>query len=224
MRQRMSKLGLFLLVGVLVLGSLAGCERSAQERETETTESPEASPMAGEPTVGEQDTLEPGQTVVSAVTPVPTSAETMPTEPVPPGEATAAPAPTGPSSSEPKPTEPPTDAEPPPSGSTGGTTWHTVKRGETLSSIARKYGTSWQAIAQANSLQNPNQIYVGQKLKIPAGGGATGCRIRHTVKKGEWVWQIARDYGVSPYDILAANGLTIKSANTIYPGKVLCIP
>jgi LysM repeat protein len=44
------------------------------------------------------------------------------------------------------------------------------------------------------------------------------------VKQGEWVWQIARDYGVSPYDILAANGLTIKSANTVYPGTVLCIP
>jgi hypothetical protein len=38
------------------------------------------------------------------------------------------------------------------------------------------------------------------------------------------VWQIARNYGVSPYDILAANGLTIQGANTIYPGKVLCIP
>jgi LysM repeat protein len=93
-----------------------------------------------------------------------------------------------------------------------------------------RYGTTWQAVAQANSLSNPNQIYVGQKLKIPttssgsSGGTASGCRIRHTVKQGEWVWQIARNYGASPYDILAANGLTIQSANTIYPGMVLCIP
>jgi putative chitinase len=107
--------------------------------------------------------------------------------------------------------------------------WHTVKSGETLSSIARRYGTTWQAIAKANNLSNPNNIYVGQKLKIPSAsgdssGGTTGCRYRHTVKTGEWVWQIARDYGVSPYDILAANGLSIQSANTIYPGTVLCIP
>jgi LysM repeat protein len=109
--------------------------------------------------------------------------------------------------------------------------WHTVQPGETLSSIARRYGTTWQAIAQANNLSNPNQIYVGQKLKIPTGssGGSTagstsGCRIKHTVKQGEWVWQIARNYGVSPYDILAANGLTIGTANTIYAGTVLCIP
>jgi LysM repeat protein len=38
------------------------------------------------------------------------------------------------------------------------------------------------------------------------------------------VWQIARNYGVSPYDILASNGLTIQSANNIQPGIVLCIP
>jgi LysM repeat protein len=104
-----------------------------------------------------------------------------------------------------------------------------VQRGETLSSIARRYGTTWQAIARANGIQNPNEIYVGQRLKIQRGsggtsGGATGCRLRHTVQQGEWVWQIARRYGVSPYDILAANGLTIQSANTLYPGTVLCIP
>ena len=53
---------------------------------------------------------------------------------------------------------------------------------------------------------------------------STGCRLRHTVKQGEWVWQIARTYGADPYDILAANGLSVQTANTIYPGTVLCIP
>jgi LysM repeat protein len=85
------------------------------------------------------------------------------------------------------------------------------------------------AIVRANGLRNANQIYVGQKLKIPKTGGSTGessgkCRYRHNVKAGEWVWQIARDYDVSPYKILSANGMTIKSANNIQPGTVLCIP
>jgi LysM repeat protein len=98
-----------------------------------------------------------------------------------------------------------------------------------LYSIATRYGSTVNAISRANGLSNPNQIYAGQKLKIPTGtappGGTTpGCRIRHTVQRGEWVWQIARTYGVSPYDILAANGLTVQTANTIYPGTVLCIP
>jgi spore germination protein len=121
-----------------------------------------------------------------------------------------------------------TPAQPTPSTPSGEYLMHTVQQGETLTSIAQRYGTTAQAIAQANNLVNPNQIYVGQQLKIPttgsSSGGTSGCRISHTVRSGEWVWQIARDYGVSPYDILAANGLTIQTANTIYPGMVLCIP
>jgi lysozyme len=109
---------------------------------------------------------------------------------------------------------------------------HTVKSGETLSSIARQYGTTPDAIADANNLTNPSVIYPGQKLKIPTSGqtsggtsgGTTGCRYQHKVKSGEWVWQIARTYGADPYAILDANGLTIHKANTIYPGQVLCIP
>jgi LysM repeat protein len=117
---------------------------------------------------------------------------------------------------------------------------HTVKAGETLYSIANMYGTTVDAIVAANSLANPSVLVVGQKLTIPGASGssggtsggtssgstgsATGCRISHTVKPGEWVWQIARNYGVSPYDILSANGLTINSARLLYPGQVLCIP
>jgi len=126
------------------------------------------------------------------------------------------------------PTAAPSPSQPESPGGQAASVTHTVQQGETLSSIARRYGTTWQVIANANGLQNPNQIYVGQKLTIPAGGGTSGgtsgCRLRHTVQQGEWVWQIARRYGTSPYDILAANGLTIQSANTIYPGTVLCIP
>jgi len=144
--------------------------------------------------------------------------------------ATDVPGATQPAATQPAATQP-AGAEPasPPAAS-GETVMHTVQPGESLSSIARRYGTTWQAIAQANGLVNPNQIYAGQQLKIGVSssegttGGSTGCRVRHTVKQGEWVWQIARTYGASPYDILAANGLSVQTANTIYPGTVLCIP
>ena len=43
---------------------------------------------------------------------------------------------------------------------------HYVVKGETLSSIARKYGTTWARIAEVNKIKNPNLIYVGQKLII----------------------------------------------------------
>ena len=44
---------------------------------------------------------------------------------------------------------------------------HTVVPGETLYSIANRYGTTAQDIAMANGLANPNQIYVGQVLYLP---------------------------------------------------------
>lgn len=45
---------------------------------------------------------------------------------------------------------------------------HVVGPGESLSAIAAAYGVSVRAIVEANNLQNPNQLRVGQKLFIPA--------------------------------------------------------
>jgi LysM repeat protein len=233
MRRRLSSIGILLIVAALVLVGLIGCSRPASERESQA---PEETQEAVVPPSPEPATPVPGETIVSAVTPAPpvptlatsgteeqptqvavaeTPTISLPEATAEPGMATAGPPPTA----------------VPSSSGTGGTIWHTVQPGETLSSIARKYGTTWQAIAQANNITDPNQIYVGQKIKVSEGGGsstgsstASGCRIRHTVKQGEWIWQLARNYGVSPYDILAANGLTVQTANNIYPGMVLCIP
>lgn len=44
---------------------------------------------------------------------------------------------------------------------------HVVKSGETLSSIASKYGTTYQVLAKYNNISDPNVIYAGQKIKIP---------------------------------------------------------
>jgi len=53
---------------------------------------------------------------------------------------------------------------------------HVVQRGETLASIAYRYGTSVSALAAANGIRNPNLIYVGQRLTITgrSGGGSSG--------------------------------------------------
>lgn len=53
-------------------------------------------------------------------------------------------------------------------GAAQGVTVYTVKKGDTLSQIAAKYGTTYQAIAAYNGIKNPNAIRVGQKVKIPA--------------------------------------------------------
>ena len=46
-----------------------------------------------------------------------------------------------------------------------------VQSGETLSGIAAQYGTSYQAIAAASGIANPNLIYAGQTVEVPTGGG-----------------------------------------------------
>ena len=53
---------------------------------------------------------------------------------------------------------------------------YNVAVGDTLSAIAERFGTTWQALAQANNIANPNLIFPNQTLTIPNGtGGAGGC-------------------------------------------------
>jgi LysM repeat protein len=104
--------------------------------------------------------------------------------------------------------------------------YHTVQYGETLSQIALRYGTTVQAIAQANNIVNPNLIYAGTILYIPVGvtppSSPSYCRTYHTVTYGDTMIRIGAWYGVSPWAIAQANN--IYNMNLIYRGQVLCIP
>lgn len=51
-------------------------------------------------------------------------------------------------------------------------TTHAVKAGETLTSIAKRYGVTTDALMRANGITDPTKLKVGQKLKIPAGHGS----------------------------------------------------
>jgi putative chitinase len=101
---------------------------------------------------------------------------------------------------------------------------HVVRRGENLTRIAIRYGTTVQAIVRANGLSNPNLIWVGQRLRIPgSGGGWTGgCGCVHVVRWGETLSQIAWRYDTSVWAIARANGL--RNPNYIWAGQRLCIP
>lgn len=96
---------------------------------------------------------------------------------------------------------------------------HVVQQGETLYSIARRYGVSVQEIARANRITNPDCIYVGQRLVIPSSQSACGV---HVVQAGETMLQIAMRYGVDAWAIARANGIT--NLNLIYVGQRLTIP
>jgi LysM repeat protein len=241
MRHRLSTIGIPVLVMIIVAAGMSGCARQAEEREAEATQEVSS---GGTAVSSGGEVVAPGETIVSAVTVGPSTpgSAVEPTYEV--SEGTPAPAQPE-ATTEPGAAATAAPAQPPASSGEQGYVEHTVQRGETLSSIARKYGTSWSAIAQANNLANPSVIVVGQTLKIPtsdsssgsssggtssgsssgtSSGSTTGCRVKHTVQRGEWVWQIARNYGVSPYDILTVNGMSVASGRVIHPGTVLCIP
>lgn len=107
---------------------------------------------------------------------------------------------------------------------------HTVKRGESLSVIAQKYGTSTKAIMSANKLKSSG-LAVGQKLKIPGSGAASVSipnkpntveteTITHTVKSGEFLGKIASHYKVKIADIRRENNL---KSDTVWVGQKLKI-
>jgi LysM repeat protein len=60
------------------------------------------------------------------------------------------------------------DPAPAPAAATGAERTHVVQAGEHLAAIARAYGIGWPTIARANNISDPNQIYAGQVLIIPA--------------------------------------------------------
>lgn len=105
--------------------------------------------------------------------------------------------------------------------------YYIVKRGDTLSEIASRYGTTAQEIANINSIENPNLIYPGQVLKILTNSTINGSETRatgsisYTVKRGNTLSQIANDYGVTVSHIVELND--IQNPNLIYPGEKLRI-
>lgn len=113
-----------------------------------------------------------------------------------------------------EPAKPATPAQP-----ASGEEVYTVQRGDTLSGIAAKYGTTYQKLASYNGIANPNVISVGQKIKIPGSGVRT-----YTVKAGDSLWAIAANQlgdGSRYNEIKTMNGLT---SNTIYAGQTLKLP
>ncbi len=99
------------------------------------------------------------------------------------------------------------------------TSTYTVRSGDTLSNIAAKFGTSYQALASLNGISNPNLIYVGQVLSI--NGSANTGSVYYTVRVGDNLSAIASRYGTSYQSIAALNGLS--NPNLIYAGQTLKI-
>jgi membrane-bound lytic murein transglycosylase D len=117
-----------------------------------------------------------------------------------------------------------------------------VRRGDTLSELAVRHGTSVRALMEANSLTSSSLLRIGQRLRIPDGDRQPEDspfadryaelaqlqqrllptrRFRHVVRPGESLWVIARNYSVRVEDIRRWNRLG--SSSLIRPGQRLMI-
>lgn len=105
-------------------------------------------------------------------------------------------------------------------GGSGDSQLYTVQSGDTLSGIASRYGVAVDSIVAANGIQNPNLIYVGQRLSIPIGGTASTKHV-YTVQSGDTLSGIAAKFGTTYQAIAAANG--ILDPDRIYAGQVITI-
>jgi membrane-bound lytic murein transglycosylase D len=127
-------------------------------------------------------------------------------------------------------------------------TQHRVSSGESLSTIASRYGTSIAAIAELNSIDRPYRIRAGQVLALPGSGrqpapvavvasnarpdvtppkattppsGVVGTENRYVVKRGDTLSKIASKHGLSEDALMELNN--IRNRNFLYEGQVLAL-
>jgi membrane-bound lytic murein transglycosylase D len=125
---------------------------------------------------------------------------------------------------------------------------YTVRQGDTMWDIARAFGTTVDALRRVNYIERGGRIYVGQRLKIPAGAAnfkqlnkpstppsyaaeakaapstpqvvmnSSGTK-SHKVRVGDTLWEIARKYGTTTANLRRVNNLG--RTGRIYPGQIL---
>ena len=148
----------------------------------------------------------------TAATPAPPPADTA----AAPAPAEASPAPAA--AAEPAPAEAPAPAIKP--------TTHTVRAGESLATIAPRYGLSWQTLADINGLDGRSILQVGQVLRLEKPTASVSVSTNKpatiTVRKGDSLYSLAMRYKLAWQDLAKVNGLTSKSVLQV--GQVLRLP
>lgn len=107
--------------------------------------------------------------------------------------------------------------------------YYTVKKGDTLSGIAKKYGTTVNSLVRLNGIKNRDLIYLNQKLKIYSNSGDSSSsyenscgKILYTINYGDTLSSLALKYQSSVSDIVKINN--ISNPNLIYAGEQIRIP
>ncbi len=113
-----------------------------------------------------------------------------------------------------------------------------LQAGDTLSSVAKRYGLTWQMVAQVNKLLSPQTVWPGLVIRVPvsssttevveggsnriSGATTTGYGVPYVVRPGDTALRIALAHGISTW-ALAVNNHVANPA-LIYPGQELMLP
>lgn len=113
--------------------------------------------------------------------------------------------------------------------------YHTVRRGDTLSRIATRYGSSVSELVALNGLRSRHRIRAGQVLRLPVTDGSSIVLAKaeevngkpesppadgvYVVRRGDTLERIAHRYGMNERELAAAND--IRNRHLIYPGQQL---
>ena len=95
---------------------------------------------------------------------------------------------------------------------------YTISSGDTLSKIAKRFGTTYQEIARINGISNPDIINVGQVIKIPYSGSfspsinltsnSASTFNTYTIVSGDTLSQIANRFGTTYQELARINGIS----------------
>lgn len=117
---------------------------------------------------------------------------------------------------------------------------YTVQAGDTISTIADQLGSTVEEIIEANDIDDPRQLFVGQVLIIPGGDAPADTVLSataepattpdvseentYTVQSGDNSYDIAQSFGITIAELVAANNTTIDDLRSLEVGDVLIIP
>lgn len=96
---------------------------------------------------------------------------------------------------------------------------YTIQKGDSLGKIAKLYQTTIAELAELNGIKNPNLISVGQKLILP---GKEKETVTYTVKKGDSLIKIAREYNTTAAKLAESNGIKDPGKITVGQKIVIC--
>ena len=100
---------------------------------------------------------------------------------------------------------------------------YTIRRGDSLWSLAQRFGTTVEDIAERNGLQDYNSLGVGQVIKLWGVAPATPAPgTTYVIQEGDNLSSIARELGTTVEEMQRVNGIT--NPSLIFPGQILKVP